>query len=136
MTIKTYGVFGLMEWSALIGNDNVRLRIDFTGGSVTGYGVSPAEYTTSNPVIQTLIEDSPYFRSGRIRIIRQSDPVSAAVDRNSSSGSSFPSGNSPVVSCSINEAVDFLKKMGVPPADLIGRSNIERIAAGFNLTID
>lgn len=59
-----------MEWSALIGNGSVCVRVEFTGGSVTGYGVTPAEYTTGNPVIQALIEGSDYFRSGRIRLLR------------------------------------------------------------------
>lgn len=66
---KTYGVYGLMEWSALVGNDNVRMRIDFSGGSVSGYGVIPACYATDDPVVQTLIESSAHFRSGRIRLL-------------------------------------------------------------------
>jgi hypothetical protein len=37
---------------------------------LTVYGVTPAEYTTTNEFIQTVIEQSQYFKEGRITLLR------------------------------------------------------------------
>ena len=37
---------------------------------MTKYGVTPAEYTTSNEFVQKAIENSTYFKTGRIKIVR------------------------------------------------------------------
>lgn len=63
---KTYGVYNLMEWQCDIGGHTV----NFTGGSFTGYGVRPAQYTTKELFLQTLIERSRFFRSGRIKLLK------------------------------------------------------------------
>lgn len=68
---KTYGVSGLMEWHAVIPAGKAQVHIHFSGGALTGYGVTPAEYSTANPVIQRVIENSSYFRSGKIAILRE-----------------------------------------------------------------
>lgn len=70
---KTYGVYGMMEWVALIPAGRRVLRVHFTGGSMTGFGVAPATYTTDNAVVQRLIEQSGHYASGRIRITDISD---------------------------------------------------------------
>lgn len=67
---KTYGVSGLMEWQAVFRHGRATLSARFSGGALTGYGVTPAEYTTSNPVAQHIIESSRQFRDGRIRLLR------------------------------------------------------------------
>lgn len=66
---KTYGAPGLMEWHALIRTGRSKVRIPFTGGSQSGYGAVPAQFTTDNAVLQRIIETSGYFRSGRIRLL-------------------------------------------------------------------
>lgn len=63
---KVYGVVGLMEWHANITCGKVTINVPFTGGALTGYGVTPARYTTENPLYQTIIENSEYFKSGKI----------------------------------------------------------------------
>lgn len=63
---KTYGVYNLMEWQCTIGGTT----INFTGGAFTGYGVRPAQYTTKELFLQTLIEKSPHFTKGRIKLIK------------------------------------------------------------------
>lgn len=63
---KTYGVYNLMEWQCDIGGHT----INFTGGSFTGYGVRPAQYTTKELFLQTLIERSRFFLSGRIKLLK------------------------------------------------------------------
>lgn len=62
---KTYGVAGLIEWNLQLPTGSHKLpfiNIHFTGGQITGYGVSPARYTTDDPYIQAAIETSPYFK--------------------------------------------------------------------------
>lgn len=67
----TYGVPRLVDWVAQIKVGAATLRVHFTGGALTAYGVTPAEYTTSDPFIQKVIEQSNYFKQGRIIIQRQ-----------------------------------------------------------------
>ena len=80
--IKTYGVFGLMEWVLQLPTGYAALpfiQIKFEGGHISGYGVTPARLTTSDPLLQRLIEASPWFRPrddngkithGRIRLLK------------------------------------------------------------------
>lgn len=70
---KTYGVRGLMEWQALIKCGKATVCVPFTGGTLTGYGVTPAEYTTENPVMQAIIEGSNYYKNGRIILMRETE---------------------------------------------------------------
>jgi len=66
---NTYGVKGLMEWECQIRNGKTLLHVTFTGGTQTEYGVTPAKYSTDNPVIQRIIENSDYFKRGRITLL-------------------------------------------------------------------
>lgn len=67
----TYGAPRLVDWVAQIKAGAATVRVHFTGGALTSYGVTPAEYTTSNPFIQKVIENSSYFKEGRIIIQRR-----------------------------------------------------------------
>lgn len=68
---KTYGVSGYMEWVALIECGKATVKVHFSGGSLTGYGVTPAEFTTQNPMTQAIIENSKEFKSGKIILLRE-----------------------------------------------------------------
>lgn len=68
---KTYGVSGYMEWIALIECGKATVKVHFSGGSLTGYGVTPAEFTTQNPMTQAIIENSKEFKSGKIFLLRE-----------------------------------------------------------------
>lgn len=67
----TYGAPRLVDWVAQIKVGAASVRVHFTGGALTSYGVTPAEFTTSNPFIQKVIENSSYFKEGRIIIQRR-----------------------------------------------------------------
>lgn len=58
-----------MEWQACIKCGGASVGIHFTGGSQTAYGVNPAKYTTEDPAIQAIIENSGYFKEGRIVLL-------------------------------------------------------------------
>lgn len=67
----TYGAPRLVDWVAQIKAGAATVRVHFTGGALTSYGVTPAEYTTTNPFIQKVIEQSCYFKEGRIILLRR-----------------------------------------------------------------
>lgn len=67
----TYGAPRLVDWVAQIKVGAASVRVHFTGGALTSYGVTPAEFTTSNPFIQKVIENSYYFKEGRIKVLRR-----------------------------------------------------------------
>lgn len=64
---KTYEVRGYLEYEALIPVGGSMVRIRFAGGSLTGYGSTPATFTTGNKVLQTIIESSELMACGKIR---------------------------------------------------------------------
>lgn len=66
----TYGAPRLVDWVAQIKVGAASVRVHFTGGALTSYGVTPAEFTTSNPFVQKVIEGSSYFKEGRIIKLR------------------------------------------------------------------
>lgn len=68
---REYGVYGLMEFKAVIPAGKGTLNVSFTGGSVTAFGVVPATFSTSDPVVIHLLEKSEYFRNGKIKRIRE-----------------------------------------------------------------
>lgn len=63
-----YEVRGMMEWHPVFRIGRTRLQIPFTGGNLCGGATSAASFETSDPVVQTVIEKSAPFRSGRICI--------------------------------------------------------------------
>lgn len=67
----TYGAPRLVDWVAQIKAGAATVRVHFSGGALTSYGVTPAEYTTDNPFIQKVIEQSTYFKEGRIILLRR-----------------------------------------------------------------
>lgn len=81
--LKIYGVKGLMEWQCVIPSGGVRFHFAFSDGTMTGYGVTPARYRTTDPILQNVIERSNYFKSGKIflerQIIIERDTVEAEV---------------------------------------------------------
>lgn len=72
-TKTTYGVYNLVEWHAILHMGKATIKVPFTGGSITTQGVTPATFTTENPVIQFAIEKSPEFINGKIKIVRRAN---------------------------------------------------------------
>lgn len=63
---KTYAARGLLDWQMALNVGGAIIRICFSGGSMGTNGVIPAKYTTDNPAIQRIIENSPQFLDQRI----------------------------------------------------------------------
>lgn len=73
MEKRTYGAPRLVDWVAQIKAGAATVRVHFTGGALTSYGVTPAEYTTDSPFIQKVIEQSKYYKEGRIILLRKTE---------------------------------------------------------------
>ena len=65
----TYGVYGMMEYQAIIKIGRATLKAMFTDGSITAMGQNPAQYTTSDFIVQHAIENSSDFKKGRIHVV-------------------------------------------------------------------
>ena len=48
----TYGAPRLIDWVAQIKVGAATVRVHFTGGALTSYGVTHAEFSTSDPFLQ------------------------------------------------------------------------------------
>lgn len=62
-----YAVDGLTEWVALINVGKAKVRIPFTGGSMSAYGCVPARFGTYSQALAMLIEKSDHFINGKIK---------------------------------------------------------------------
>lgn len=69
-TRKTFGINGLLEWHGLVESHGVKMKVDFTNGSVTAYGVAPATFTTTDALTQYILENSEQFKKGKIQLLR------------------------------------------------------------------
>ena len=67
---KTYGIYGYIEYQAVINVGQNKIKIPFTGGTVSAFGTTPATFETDNLVAQISIEHSTEYRSGKISLLR------------------------------------------------------------------
>ena len=68
---KKYGIYGKVEMSVLIPVNKAKLRINFQDGIINTQGVVPASFTTSDPVVQTAIENHEMYLKGRIKLVKK-----------------------------------------------------------------
>lgn len=59
----------MVEFQALVNIGKAVMKVNFTDGSMTAFGQNPAQFTTTNPVVQFAIQNSTDFKKGRIKII-------------------------------------------------------------------
>ena len=112
MATKTYGIKGLMEWVALI-------RV---GGSMSAFGVVPATYTTSDKVMQHIIEKSDYYAKGKITLIRATETETEIKEAEVKKVNVIKVG-------SIEDARDYLvDNFGATKSELRSRKTIEDCA--------
>lgn len=65
---KTYAIYHLAEKHTVFYLGKTKVHVSFTGGIITKKGVTPATFTTTDPVVQLAIENSGDFKKGAIRI--------------------------------------------------------------------
>ncbi|WP_424041080.1 hypothetical protein [Prevotella pallens] len=115
MTQKTYGVYGMIEWSILLNVAGRIMNIDFEGGLASGTGIRPATFTTRNEIVQFAIENSGHFKQGRIILVSEMDieepneVIAEATEINPTDTEVAAEDNlTEVEVSSLEEAVDYL----------------------------
>lgn len=68
--LKVYGVNGLMEWHCQISTGGATFHFEFVDGIMTAHGSTPAKFKTDNILFQSIIENSNYFKNGRIKLLK------------------------------------------------------------------
>lgn len=68
---KRYAIHGKVEMSVLIPINNAKLRVNFTNGVINSNGITPATFSTSDPVVQTAIENNKLYQKGLIKLDRK-----------------------------------------------------------------
>lgn len=54
--------------SVLIPLNNAKLRVNFANGVITTSGITPATFSTSDPIVQTAIENHRLYIKGMIKL--------------------------------------------------------------------
>lgn len=65
---KRYAIYGKVEMSVLIPLNNAKLRVNFANGVITPSGITPATFSTSDPIVQTAIENHRLYTKGMIKL--------------------------------------------------------------------
>ena len=73
MKLKKYGAIGVMEWQFTLPVGKATVHVEFKGGFENKYGIHPATFMTTDPIVQTVIERSYYFASGKIKLLDVKD---------------------------------------------------------------
>lgn len=73
MKLKKYGAIGVMEWQLNLPVGKATVHVEFKGGFENKYGIHPATFMTTDPIVQTVIERSYYFASGKIKLLNVKD---------------------------------------------------------------
>lgn len=73
MKLKKYGAIGVMEWQLNLPVGKATVHVEFKGGFENKFGIHPATFMTTDPIVQTVIERSYYFVSGKITLLDVKD---------------------------------------------------------------
>lgn len=73
MKLKKYGAIGVMEWLLNLPVGKATVHVEFKGGFENKFGIHPATFMTTDPIVQTVIERSYYFASDKIKLLDVKD---------------------------------------------------------------
>lgn len=73
MKLKKYGAIGVMEWQLNLPVGKATVHVEFKGGFENKFGIHPATFMTTDPIVHTVIERSYYFVSGKITLLDVKD---------------------------------------------------------------
>lgn len=147
---KKYEVKGMMEWHPVFKVGRSRMQVSFTGGHLCGGGVTPASFETADAVVQSVIERSEAFRSGRIRLglTLDEDPAPAPKPQPQKQRVPAPAAQATAAATApdtslttetfetLDEAADFLHfNRGLPVARLMDEESCVREGAALGLRI-
>lgn len=79
-----------MEWQLNLPVGKATVHVEFKGGFENKYGIHPATFMTTDPIVQTVIERSYYFASGKIKLLDVKDlglsPMEIAAQKRKAEG--------------------------------------------------
>lgn len=146
--LKVYGAPGLQEWTLVLGN-GPRLHLHFEHGSQNAFGASPAEYRTENKFFQTIIEQSNYFKEGRIVLLdevvlegEEDDDAVSSVAESEAQASEAQEEAQPEVAMkmvftSVDDAREYaVEKLGVSATSVRARAALEKTLADAGVVFD
>lgn len=146
--LKVYGAPGLQEWTLVLGN-GPRLHLHFENGSQNAFGASPAEYRTENKFFQTIIEQSNYFKEGRIVLLdevvlegEEDDNAVSSVAESEAQASEAqeeaqPKAELKMVFTSVDDAREYaVEKLGVSATSVRARAALEKTLADTGLLFE
>lgn len=140
---KTYGIYGKVEQLIVLHAGRASMTLHFEGGAITPYGTSPAEFTTSNPMWQAVIERSPEFTGGLIKLVRQyGEPAKEPAKEEKKAegvlpieaeGDDLPEGYVRV--SGREDAVEYMRShYGIPTRDMRSVATVKKAAAAHGIT--
>ncbi len=123
-----------MEWRGNFHLGKAIVVIDFTGGTFSGMGQTPATFTTSDPALQKIIEESGHFRSGRVkRILSIFDRLEEASTKNRTKTAQKPH---IYQAADANDAADWLEQQaGLPTDGITDSAGLTELAARNGITL-
>lgn len=146
--LKIYGAPGLQEWTLVLGN-GPRLHLHFEHGSQNAFGASPAEYRTDNKFFQTIIEQSNYFKEGRIVLLdevvlegEEDDNAVSSVAESEEPASEAQEEAQPelamkMVFTSVDDAREYaVEKLGVSATSVRARAALEKTLADAGVVFE
>lgn len=146
--LKVYGAPGLQEWTLVLGN-GPRLHLHFEHGSQNAFGASPAEYRTENKFFQTIIEQSNYFKEGRIVLLdevvlegEEDDNAVSSVAESEEPASEAQEEAQPklamkMVFTSVDDAREYaVEKLGVSATSVRARAALEKTLADAGVVFE
>ncbi len=146
--LKVYGAPGLQEWTLVLGN-GPRLHLHFEHGSQNAFGASPAEYRTDNKFFQTIIEQSNYFKEGRIVLLNEvvlegeedDNAVSSVVESEEQASEAQeeaqPKLAMKMVFTSVDDAREYaVEKLGVSATSVRARAALEKTLADAGVVFE
>lgn len=131
---KKYGIYGKVEMSVLIPVNKAKLRINFQDGIINAQGVVPASFTTSDPVVQTAIENHEMYLKGRIKLVKKYKIGEAETETSSQpSKSESPAPETPQDGSTVYEDVKnaqtakevLIREFNVPIIELQDKESIK-----------
>lgn len=148
-SLKVYGAPGLLEWNVCLGDSGVRLHLHFDHGSQSPFGASPAEYRTDSKFKQTIIEQSNYFKEGRIVLLdevvlegEEDDKAVSSVAESETQASEAQEEAQPelamkMVFTSVDDAREYaVEKLGVSVTSVRARAALEKTLADAGVVFE
>lgn len=132
MARKTYAIYGMVEQSVVIPFAGGNIRVDFTHGSLSTAGVTPAKYKTNNILVQKAIEGSVKFKKGIIKLIETEKEQTVKVAASASTTSEVT--DYPNVMNSQAAKSILMSSYGVPMSELGNTAAVKAKAKELGVT--